>query len=185
MKHLGTKQLETKRLLLRPFMMDDAAAMHQNWAGDPEVTKYLTWPAHESVSVSAAILSDWQAQYAQADYYQWAIVLKEEGADPIGSISVVKQDDATEIVQIGYCIGRRWLRRGITSEAFERVIAFFFREVGVSRIESVFDAANENSGKVMEKCGLVYEGRHRQAAVSNQGRYDAIIHAMLRDDYGL
>lgn len=52
MNHLGTKTLESDILLLRRFTIDDAGAMYENWAGDPEVTKYLTWPTHTSVEVS-------------------------------------------------------------------------------------------------------------------------------------
>ena len=48
MKHLGTKNLETKRLLLRKFEIADANAMFENWANDNDVTKYLTWPSHSS-----------------------------------------------------------------------------------------------------------------------------------------
>ena len=44
MNHLGTKKLETTRLILRPFVREDAAAMYRNWASDPEVTKFLSWP---------------------------------------------------------------------------------------------------------------------------------------------
>lgn len=42
MNHKGTVTLETERLILRRFTMDDAEAMFRNWASDPEVTKYLT-----------------------------------------------------------------------------------------------------------------------------------------------
>ena len=39
MKHCGTQRMETKRLLLRRFSIQDADAMYRNWASDPEVTK--------------------------------------------------------------------------------------------------------------------------------------------------
>ena len=42
MKHCGTQSIETERLVLRRFSIDDAEAMYRNWASDPEVTKYLT-----------------------------------------------------------------------------------------------------------------------------------------------
>ena len=51
MKHLGTKELETERLLLRRFTINDADNMYKNWASDPEVTKYLMWPTHDSVHI--------------------------------------------------------------------------------------------------------------------------------------
>ena len=52
MKDLGTKRLETARLILRRFTLEDAEKMYENWAGDPEVTKFLTWPTHESAETS-------------------------------------------------------------------------------------------------------------------------------------
>lgn len=44
MKHAGTKTIETGRLVLRPFRIEDAQPMYENWASDPEVTKFLMWP---------------------------------------------------------------------------------------------------------------------------------------------
>ena len=49
MRDLGTVTLETPRLTLRRLTVEDGPAMYQNWASDPEVTRYLTWPAHTSV----------------------------------------------------------------------------------------------------------------------------------------
>ena len=46
MNKTGTQRIETHRLILRPFTMEDAEDMFSNWASDPEVTRFLTWPAH-------------------------------------------------------------------------------------------------------------------------------------------
>lgn len=64
MQHLGTAVLETARLVLRPFVTADAEAMFRNWAGDPEVTRFLTWPTHPSADVSRMVLTDWNNQGA-------------------------------------------------------------------------------------------------------------------------
>ena len=61
MKDLGTKRLETERLILRRFTLEDAEKMYENWAGDPEVTELLTWPTHESAEISRQILKEWVA----------------------------------------------------------------------------------------------------------------------------
>ena len=135
MKHLGTKKLETDRLILRPFTLEDADTMYKNWASDPDVTKYLPWTPHESVQVTRSLLEDWISQYEKDDYYHWTIVLKENGEEPIGSISAVQKDDTIKMVHIGYCIGKKWWKQGITSEALAALIKFFFEEVGVNRIE--------------------------------------------------
>lgn len=182
MKHIGTQTLQTQRLILRRFCIEDAPAMYQNWANDEQVTKYLRWPVHQDVNVTKSVLSDWIAHYDDPSYYQWAIVVKESG-DVIGSIGVVEQKDEIAMVHIGYCIGRAWWHQGITSEALQALIHFFFREVGSNRIESMHDPRNENSGKVMEKCGMKLEGVLRQADSSNQGICDACLYALLAEDY--
>ena len=46
MNKIGTEPIETKRLILRRFTTDDAEDMFNNWASDPEVTRFLTWPTH-------------------------------------------------------------------------------------------------------------------------------------------
>lgn len=180
MKHIGTQRIETDRLILRRFVSGDAAAMYNNWASDSEVTRFLTWPTHPSVEVSKFVTEDWVNSYSADDYYQWAIVLKENGDEPIGSISAVHMNEDISMVHIGYCIGRAWWHRGITSEAMKAVMDFFFDEVGANRIESRHDPRNLNSGKVMEKCGMKYEGTMRSSDRNNQGICDACYYALLK-----
>lgn len=181
MEHKGTQRIETERLVLRRFEPDDAEAMYKNWASDPEVTKFLTWPPHKSVDITRKLVGMWISEYAQPDSYSWVIVLKEIN-EPIGSIAVVKLDEATSTVQIGYCLGRKWWHRGIMTEALGAVIDFAFDEIGANRVEAVHDPNNPNSGKVMLKCGMKYEGTLRQATVNNQGIVDSAYYSILRSD---
>lgn len=178
MNHLGTRRIETPRLILRQFTMDDAPAMYRNWASDPEVTKYLTWPAHDSQMVSRQVLLDWTAQYQDRAFYQWAIVPKTTD-EPIGSIGVVRMDEKAKLVHIGYCIGTHWWHQGITSEAMRAVMDYLFDEVGVNRVESRHDPCNPYSGAVMRKCGMRFEGTLRQSDWNNQGICDASWYALL------
>ena len=180
MKHLGTVELKTDRLVLRRFTLADAQAMFDNWASDPEVTAYLTWPAHGSVEISRMVLESWVREYDRLDYYQWAI--EYDGA-PIGSIAVVHGNDLAQKVEIGYCIGKDWWHRGFVSEALAEVIRFFFEEVGANRVEARHDSQNPNSGAVMRKCGMRYEGTMRGADWNNQGICDTCCYGILRSDY--
>lgn len=182
MEHKGTKRIETKRLVLRPFAKEDAEPMFRNWASDPEVTKFLTWPAHADIDVSRQVIKSWTESYADPQNYQWAIEWKEIH-EPVGSISAVKTDNRTKSATIGYCIGRNWWGRGITAEALGAVIAFFFDEVGMNCVNACHDPGNPNSGKVMKKCGMVYEGTWRAGGVNNQGVCDESWYSILREEY--
>lgn len=183
MEHKGTVYMETERLILRRFTVDDAPAMYENWASDGEVTKYLMWQTHKDISESEGILREWAENYARSDFYQWAIVFKEYSDKPIGSISVVESiDETVGKAHIGYCIGKPWWHKGITSEALKAVIDFLFDEVGVNRVESRHDLRNPRSGAVMKKCGMKYEGTLRQSDRNNTGICDACYYAVLADE---
>lgn len=182
MEHKGTKIIETERLILRPFHEDDAKPMFRNWASDPEVTKFLTWPVHENVEVSRQVVKIWVNGYDTPQNYQWAIELKKI-REPIGSISAVKTDDRTESATIGYCIGRNWWGQGIMPEALQAVIAFFFSEVNMNCVNACHDPRNPNSGKVMKKCGMVYEGTWRAGGINNQGVCDESWYSILKTEF--
>jgi ribosomal-protein-alanine N-acetyltransferase len=182
MRHCGTQSIETERLILRRFTIDDAEAMYKNWASDPDVTKYLTWSPHSGIDASKAVLEEWVPSYMQNNYYQWAIVLKEHGPDPIGSISAVDLNDNAAKVHIGYCLGAAWWHRGIMTEALSAVMAFFFDEVGANRLESRHDPRNPHSGMVMKNCGMQYEGTLRSSDRNNQGICDACWYALLKSE---
>ena len=150
--HKGTQTIETSRLILRRAIREDAEPMFRNWASDPEVTKFLTWPAHSDIAVSEMVIGSWLQEYEKDSYYQWMIELKEIG-QPIGSISVVRQNDRVEEAEIGYCIAAR------------------------------HDPNNPHSGGVMRKCGMKYEGTNRACDRNNQGICDAAQYAMTRSDW--
>lgn len=181
MNHQGTKTIETERLILRQFNMEDIHAAFSNWTSDEKVTEFLRWPTHESIEVTEWVLKDWISQYQNKDFYQWAIVPKEI-KEPIGTISVVGMDEKTGKVHIGYCIGSKWWNQGFTSEALSAIIPFFFEQVEVKRIESQHDPQNPNSGEVMKKCGMQYEGTLRKADWSNKGIVDACVYSILAEE---
>ncbi len=183
MEHKGTVRLETERLILRRFMIDDAEAMFRNWCSDDEVTKFLMWTTHTDVEETRETLKEWEENYAKDDNYLWAITLKENGDEVLGSISAVEVDDKIDKIHIGYCLSRKYWHQGIMSEALAALVRFFFEEVKANRIESRHDPRNPNSGKVMMKCGLKFEGTLRQNDWNNQGICDESVYGLLKSEW--
>lgn len=173
--------MQTKRLVLRRFEVVDAEAMFANWAHDPEVTRYLTWAPHKDVEETRKLLTDWVERYADPSWYQWAIVPKDLN-EPVGAISVVETYPEIDGVEIGYCLGRPWWGRGYMTEAFSALITYFLSEVGALRIQAKHDVNNPASGRVMQKCGLRYEGTLRGYDVNNQGICDCCVYGLLACD---
>ncbi len=181
MNHCGTRTLETDRLILRRIAETDAEAIYKNWASDPEVTRFLTWPTHKDAGVTKYVIGTWLPQYQKKDYYHWAITLKANGDEPIGTIHGLVNDDL-ESVQIGYCLGKAWWHQGIMSEAAQKVIDFFFDEVHANSVCSYHDPRNPHSGMVMKHCGMKYEGTRRAADRNNTGICDASWYSILRSE---
>ncbi len=181
LKKSGTRTIETERLILRQFDIEDAEAMYRNWASDPEVTRFLQWQPHIDQDETEEILESWIERYGEGDYYNWLIELKELG-EPIGSISVVSQDNRSRRAHIGYCLGRAWWHKGIMSEALAAVISYLFSE-GYLRIESRHNVNNPHSGEVMKKCGMTYEGTFKGYEWDNSGIGDAAFYSILKEDY--
>ena len=181
MNKTGTRKIETHRLILRPFTVEDAEEMYANWASDPEVTRFLTWPAHPDVSLTRKLLESWTSRYSDGAYFQWAIGLKESGA-VIGSIGVIKLEEAIGSAEIGYCLGRAFWGRGIMPEALRAVMDYLFGTVGLNRVWAGHDVNNPKSGRVMEKAGMKKEGVLRASGINNQGIRDVAVWAALRED---
>ena len=182
MNKAGTQRIETDRLILRRFVADDASEMYQNWASDPEVTRFLTWPTHTGVDVSRSVVNNWISRYDDGAFFNWAIVWKENGS-VIGNISVVHLNEDIGEAEIGYCMSRDLWGRGIMPEALIAVERYLFETVGVDRISARHDTNNPKSGRVMEKAGMKQEGSMRRAGKNNQGICDVILYAILRNDW--
>ena len=182
MNKTGTQTIETERLILRRFRIDDAEDMFRNWASDPEVTKYLTWPAHPNVDLTRMLLNDWIPRYEDGGYFNWAMKSKENG-QVIGNISVVTLLEDIEAAEMGYCLGRAYWGRGFMPEALKAVMDYLFGTVGLNRIAAAHDVNNPKSGRVMEKAGMKLEGVLRQAGKNNTGVCDMVWHAALRNEW--
>ena len=119
------KELQTERLLLRKLRADDAQRIFDFWASDPAVTRYITWPPHESVEVTKAVMAGWLAEYEKPDCYRYGIELKESG-ELIGMIDVVGYRGGCPV--IGYCSGHPVWGHGYMTEALRAVCPMLFDE---------------------------------------------------------
>ena len=182
MNKTGTQPIETKRLLLRRFVIEDAQDMFRNWASDKEVTRFLTWLPHESVAVTRSLLENWISRYEDGGFFNWAIEWKQSG-QVIGGISVVNLVEQLDAAEIGYCLGRAFWGRGIMPEALRAVEGYLFEMAGLNRLSAVHDVNNPKSGRVMEKAGMLKEGVLRGAGKNNQGICDVAQYAILHSDW--
>ena len=178
----NTQTIETSRLILRRFDKNDAEEMFNNYLSSDKVTKFLTFPTYKSVNEVENYLDFVINEYEKDRTYRWCIVLKQTN-QVVGAIDAVSFNEDLNEATIGYCLGDKYWHKGIMSEAFSAVIKYLFEEENVNRIQATHDINNPNSGKVMQKCRLKFEGIHRQAGINNTGICDSAYYAILREDY--
>ena len=181
MNHIGTITLETERLILRRFTIDDAVPMFDNWASDDEVTKFLTWPTHKSIEDSKWFINMCLDNYSSLSFYNWAIELKDTH-ELIGNISFVKIFEDTASVDFGWVIGRKYWGNGYAPEACNRIIDFIFDEVEANCVYAIHDVNNQKSGRAMQKLGMKFEGIIRQCNKNNQGIVDCARYSILKSE---
>lgn len=182
MEHLGTKTIETERLLLRPLTLEDAPAMFTNWVTDQDVARYVTWDTHTSLEETRELLSLWVKQYDQPDCYIWGMVIKETG-ELIGTFAFTGVSDRDQVAELGYAIGKNWWNQGYTTEAGRAILSFAFDQVRLNRIQAVHDVRNPASGRVMEKLGMTHEGTIRQARLVKGQFVTIALYGMLTEEW--
>lgn len=181
MNHRGTQRLETERLVLRRFTMDDVQATYANWCSDPEVARYTTWQAHADAGVTRGLLEDWTSRYDRPDYYNWVLELKDTG-EIIGNCAVVRINDEIDEVELGWCMSRAQWGKGYMPEAARAILRYLFDVVGANRVCAKHDVENPKSGRVMQKIGMRFEGVRRQGYLGTRGYRDAACYAILKSD---
>ena len=179
--HLGTQPLQTPRLILRRFTMDDAQSMFDLWCNDPQVTRFLSWGPHGTIDNTKRLLKAWKQRYEDTMFYNWCIEF--EGL-PIGGIDLIMRSTKSLRAELGYCLSNRYKGRGIVTEAACAVLTYAFETVGLHKICAKHDVENPASGRIMQKLGMRQEGYMKLDAQRLDGTYsDMVLYGILRDEW--
>lgn len=179
--HVGTQTIETERLVLRQITPQDAEMIFRNWANDDDVSRYMRWPAHRTVTDTVKIVADWCEGYSSAQNYHWGICL--QNGEMIGSVGLALINAYDSKANLGYCIGKAYWGNGYAAEAVSAVLDYMFAHVGINRIEAYHSVENPASGRVMQKVGMTFEGHARQKYRNRDGFQDSDMYGITRDDW--
>ncbi|MFT6462775.1 MAG: RimJ/RimL family protein N-acetyltransferase [Maricaulis maris] len=172
-----TPVLSTARLLLRPLVRDDAAAVFPA-LGDPETMKYWSRPPFTTIE---AVRGHLTATTRSATVRTWAICRPSDPGDALGW--VVLMDRKEGVAETGYIIRPDAQRNGYVSEAVTGVIGYGFGELGLRRIYADTDPDNAGSIAVLTKLGFSLEGRLRGQWKTHLGVRDSLIFGLLAQEW--
>lgn len=150
----AAERLDTGRMTLRRPVIDDAQAIFDRYASDPDVTRYLAWPRHVSVEDAQVFLG-----YSNAEWRQWGCgpYLAHSRADGrlIGSTGLAFE--SRTVASTGYVLARDAWGHGYATEMLEAMVDVA-RGLGLRRLYAICHVEHAASARVMEKGGLVREG---------------------------
>jgi ribosomal-protein-alanine N-acetyltransferase len=146
--------VQTPRLLLRRMNLDDASAIFETYARDPEVTRFLTWHPHRSLDDTRAFLEHAESGWAESREFAWAIVPRADGT-LVGGIGLRVEGHRGEF---GYTLARKAWGRGYATEAARALVEIALASPRIHRVWAYVDLANVASARVLEKAGLAREG---------------------------
>jgi ribosomal-protein-alanine N-acetyltransferase len=146
--------VETARLVLRPFIRADIAALAPIY-GDPEVMRYMR-TGHPTPAERISFIIDYYIRYWQEHPFGlWAVERRDDGA-LIGQCGLFHLDNTPE-VEVAYLLARDAWGQGYAPEAAAATLRYGFETAGLDRIVAVVRPQNIASQRVLEKIGLRFE----------------------------
>ncbi len=156
-------EIHTERLVMRELQIKDANQV-KVLAGAYEIADTtLRIPHPYRLSDAKTWIHDSRSQWQAGKACQWAITLKSEST-LIGSIGLVGIDTTHRHGELGYWVGKPWWNKGFATEAGRAVIKYSFERLHLHRIHAHHFARNKASGKVLQKLGMMYEGKLKEHA---------------------
>ena len=173
-------ELETERLLIREFQKSDHEAVFE-YSGDQEVVRYMPFGPNTREQAQGFLDRVMQNQYEENRVnYEMAVILKETNK-LIGGCRINKVDKIK--AHIGYIFNKKYWGKGYATEVAKALVDFGFKELDVHRVYATCDPDNIASKRVLEKAGMVLEGRLREDMIIH-GRYtDSLILGVLRHEW--
>jgi RimJ/RimL family protein N-acetyltransferase len=140
--------------------------------GDAEAVRYVPLgPLDPAGAVDYVEQLIAEAKRTPRDGYTLAVVERATGV-VVGSAALGIDSRAHRRAELGYILRRDRWGRGYATEAAGLLVDFAFDRLGMNRVWAVCDPENPGSTRVLEKCGLMCEGRLRQ---------DLLVHGLWRD----
>lgn len=174
-------RLETERLILRPQTWNDLAEI-QRGMNDPEISRHtMTIPYPYLPGEGAKFLRRVERRMADGTAAAFALELKSTG-EMIGNMGLQIEPEHQR-AELGYVTWKEHRGKGYTSEAARRLIDHAFEDLGLEKVFAKWFAANPASGRVLEKAGMVEEGRQVSQQKKKDGRLDVCLMGLTREQW--
>lgn len=176
MNHLGTKLLNTERLILRKFEEKDAEELFLGFVNQEEFLYYAN-KEKRTLEEEKKSLEGISKKYENKEYYNWLITLKDSGKI-IGAINL-RVNNYNDSVEFNYGVDNRFTNKGYMTEALCEIKRFCLEELCVKRFQGGCVIENIASKRVMEKCKMECEGVLKSYIKLKDGFHDMYMFSII------
>ena len=155
---MGFEPIRTERLILRAPRLSDADAAYAR-RSLPEVARYQDWEMPYTRERAEQSVADAVALGGPVDGEGWNVTVVDAAApDVILGDVYVGLSWGSRCGSFGYTFHPDHWGRGYATEAAQAIVGYLFTELGVRRVQASLHPDNLPSARVLEACGLVFEG---------------------------
>jgi RimJ/RimL family protein N-acetyltransferase len=175
--------LRTARLVLRPFVPEDAPLLAQ-LAGKHRVADTTASIPHPySPEQALQDIAKFNDEFNRGVGAYFVIALREAPQSLIGCVLLKLIDRRDEQGELGYWIDEASTGKGFVTEAARAVLEYGFNALTLNRICACHMTRNPASGRILEKVGMQKEGLLRQGAKKWGVYEDLQLWAILRQEF--
>ncbi len=150
---LNNLKIETERLILRPFNLNDLDAFASICA-DPEVMRFIGNGKALETEATEELLGWIISQYEELGFGLLAVTLKEDNK-LLGFCGLIRQIiDNEQHIELGYRLDRAFWGQGIATEAAQAMKDYAFNQLNITHLVSIIHVDNMASKQVAKKIGL-------------------------------
>ena len=168
---------------MRELTVDDAPAA-LSWGGDPDWFRYLPFEPSATVEDEAAFIAARVVEAQAQPRVQYNLGIVWHATDElVGSARLGISSPAHGAGDLGYGVRRDLWGHGIATDAAALLLSFGFGTLGLHRIFAVHHPDNGASGRVLQKLGMRFEGRHRDHMYAHGEWRDSLAYAILEPEW--
>jgi ribosomal-protein-alanine N-acetyltransferase len=178
--HGGRLEVVGPSLTLRYATPADAPALLE-LAGDPEVTRFLSWGPYRKLEEPEAYVATLASLREGGHQLDMLIVHEQHG--PVGVTGVSELSRRDQRAVLGTWLGRPWWGTGVNAESKALVAALAFRVLGLERLGAYSNVTHARSQAALERLGFKREGVLRGFHLHGDVRHDVAIFSLLRSEW--
>ena len=174
--------LNTERLTLKELDLNDLQNMHELHSL-PETDEFNTMGIPADMGVTERLLADWIGIQELEPRMKYVFKIQDADRSFIGLIGLNMGKPNYLAGEVWYKLHKDFWNKGYGTEALKRLLEFCFSDLKLHRIEAGCAVGNLGSIRVLEKVGMIREGRTRKKLPIRGEWIDNYSYAILEEDF--